>query len=724
MKQPLTLALVLLLVLAASPRTTARAEQQPPPASPQPTFPTVIELVTVDVAVTDKKGQPVQGLTRDDFLVTDNGALQTLTSFEPVVVPETRPEQPAPAPRRIAFSSNVTPEVRRARTFLVVFDDVHLTSVGAFRAKGAVGEFLRSGVADGDRVTLIATGGGAWWNARMPEGREQLLAILKRLEGRYVPDSSPDRLTEYEAMRIEEYQDEEIANKVQRRFDVYGAVGSERNPQGVKPPDANEGAAVGIVPELVRSRAQEVHNLATSRNKITLAVMTRAIEALAGVKGRKAMILVSQGFVYDVQVREMRSVVEASTRANVPVYFVDTRGLQGLPEAFTAAFGRPLEAQDTVAVLADITFDAEGSASLALDTGGFVVKNTNDLAGGINRVSNESRVYYLLGYNPSDLRRDGKFRKIEVKVKGDRGKGLAVRARRGYYAPREPGAEPPPKAQAQDAPRPKEPPEIVRVFDSPFEREEIPLRVAAYAFDEASFGQVNVTIATEVDIQKLDFKEEEGRAKDSLAVSIEAQHRETGEYYRNDQTIEMSLLPETRERLRRTWYPVSREFTLAPGGYQVRVVVKDMSSGRVGSVTHDFETPVPGSLRVSSPLLSDSLEEGERGAKRPVLQVQRTFAPNTTLYCQFGVYGAARDEKGSLMPQVTAGYEIRRVDGRVFKRGAPSRINPTSVGALLRLSGIYLQDAPPGDYDLVLTVHDDIKGETVEVREPFVVAMR
>ncbi len=87
----------------------------------------------------------------------------------------------------------------------------------------------------------------------------------------------------------------------------------------------------------------------------------------------------------------------------MPIYFIDTRGLQALPEAFTAAFGRPIEAQDAVAVLADLTREAEGSESLALDTGGFVVKNSNDLAGGINRVSSESRTYYLLGYNPSDL---------------------------------------------------------------------------------------------------------------------------------------------------------------------------------------------------------------------------------------------------------------------------------------------------------------------------------
>jgi VWFA-related protein len=721
MKRPISPALALLIGLVAFPPPCPGGDQKAPapPATqaetPKPSFPAAVELVTVDAAVVDKTGKAAAGLGKHDFVVTDNGAPQVITSFEAVVVPETpREAAAAPAVRRAPFSANLV-EARRARTFLVVFDDIHLSPAQALRAKGAVAEFLRSGVAEGDRVTLIATGGGAWWNERMPEGRDQLLAILKRLDGRYVPDSSPDRITEYEAMRIEEYQDQQVADKVQRRFDNYGARGSQQDPRGVKPPDADQGSAVGIPSEVVRSRAQEVHNLSTSRNKITLGVMARAIEGLAGIKGRKAMIMVSQGFIYDVQLDAMKKVVEASTRANVPIYFIDTRGLQALPEAFTAAFGRPLEAQDTVAVLADITFDAAGSEAIALDTGGFAVKNSNDLVNGIKRVSNESRAYYLLGYVPSDLRRDGKFRKIEVKLKGARAKGLTVRARRGYYAPSQVGVTPPKPAETTD-------PLIAKALDSPFEMEDVPLRVSAFVFDEAMLDQLNVTIAAEVDARKLDFKQEEGRFKDSLAFLIEAQHRETGEYYRYDQTIEMSLLPETRQRLERTWFPASREFALPPGGYQVKVVVRDLNSGRIGSVIHDFEVPSAGSFRLSSPVLSEVLEEGTGGSRKPVLQVGRSFPREAMLWCQFSVYGAARDEKGSLLPQVSAGYEIRRADdAKLFKRAAPSRINATSVGALMRLNGISLRGAPPGEYELVLSVRDELAGKAVEVREPFVV---
>src|SRR5512143_822609 len=114
---------VLALILAgAAPQTP----QEPPPPS-KPSFPSQVELVTVDVAVVDKKGQSIRGLTRDDFVVAENGVPQTLTSFEAVVVPEA--SRAADVPRRTVVSTNIVPDNRRGRTFAVVFDDVHLSAM-------------------------------------------------------------------------------------------------------------------------------------------------------------------------------------------------------------------------------------------------------------------------------------------------------------------------------------------------------------------------------------------------------------------------------------------------------------------------------------------------------------------------------------------------------------------------------------------------------------------
>ena len=74
------------------------------------------------------------------------------------------------------------------------------------------------------------------------------------------------------------------------------------------------------------------------------------------------------------------------------------------------------------------------------------------------------------------------------------------------------------------------------------------------------------------------------------------------------------------------------------------------------------------------------------------------------------------------MPRVTAGYEIRRTDGTVVTRVDPTRIQPTSLGRLMRLVGTKLDDSPPGDYEMVLSLKDEIAGKTIEVKEPFSVA--
>jgi VWFA-related protein len=686
-------------------------EAQPPrPEAGGSTFPSAVGLVRVDVVVTDKQGRPVPDLSAADFALSEDGVPQTINSFESVSVAvapddETSPERPF-------ASTNVGPEPRRVRTFVVVFDDMHLSPNQALRAKGAVAEFLRRATGAGDRVTLIASGGGAWWNARMPEGRDALMAILNRLDGRYIPDSSPDRVTDFEAMRIEVYQDQDVALKVARRFSSYGTKGRQQGDNTVSREDLGKSSMTGIIDMDVRSRAAEAYRLATSRNKITLDVMARALTALAGTAGRKSMVLISQGFVYDPEMEEMKRVVEASLRSNAPVYFIDTRGLQGLPESSTAAFGRPIDSQDVVAVLADITRDAEGTEALALDTGGFVVKNSNDLSGGIAKVAAESRTYYLIGYNSSDVRRDGKFRKIKVNLTTKR-PGLKVRARRGYYAPSE---------MAPKAPAPRTDPVIARAIDSPFEVPDLPLRVAAYSFDQTMIDRVNVVLAAEIDIRGLAFKEADGRFKNDLAVLVEAQSRDNGEYYRFDQKIEMSMLPETREKLDRTWYPVIHELTLPPGGYQVKVVAQELGTRRVGSVMHDFEVPSSSGFRLSTPILTDAVDPASTasGSPRPVIVARRSFSAGQVLYCQFRVFGAAVDPT-THTPRVSAGYEIRAANGAILKRSPRTPIRPTSLGAVLRFQGIALPAAAPGAYAITLSVRDEVANRILNVREEFMI---
>lgn len=152
---------------------------------PQPVFPAETELVTVDAVVLNRQGGQVTGLRASDFTLSEDGVRQEIVSFEAVQRPAPTgpvgpPEADALPPR---VSSNRAAVAGSTRTFLVVFDDLHMGPAETARARGAVAPLLQS-TAEADRVTLVATSGTSWWHARMPDGREGLLRIVRRLRGR------------------------------------------------------------------------------------------------------------------------------------------------------------------------------------------------------------------------------------------------------------------------------------------------------------------------------------------------------------------------------------------------------------------------------------------------------------------------------------------------------------------------------------------------------------
>jgi VWFA-related protein len=714
--KPIAFALPLALLAASlgaqqpspSPSPSPAAPAPSPAASPDTTdlqFPAQVEQVNVDVVVTDKKGVPITDLKTGDFTVLEDGKPQQVVTFDAISVPAQASTTPPPKPK---VSSNTLPELQTGRTFVVVFDDIHLTPFQANRAKGAVMQFLQTGVREGDRVTLVATGGGAWWSTRMEAGRPELVEMVKRLEGRHIPDRSPERMSDYEAMRIHVYNDTQVEARVGRRFEQYGAT-----PQGGMGRGENRG--FDQPDPYVRGRAADVYFQSVSRNRITLQIIDRVLKSLATVKGRKSMILVSEGFIYDPNLDDFKQVVQSSRRSNMALYFLDTRGLEGLPFFASAEYGPAIDNQDIGAAFADQMQEAEGAESLASDSGGFTVKNSNDLSKGIQRIADESRSYYLLGYNPSNTAPDGRFRKIEVKVARS---GVKVRARKGYYAPLPPGS----KAAEKQKGGPD--PAIQAAVDSPFERGDIPMRMTAYIFDETLLGKASVLVATDVDVREFGYQESDGRFKDTLEFLLVVVHRETGEFFRYDQKIDMNLLPATRQRIGQSGFPLVRDFELAPGGYQAKMVVRDKNTGRIGTIIHEFEVPDLVQLRVSTPVISDTLQAPQGGTDnsvpRPAVLARRSFPTGATLYCSFEVYGAAKDPKTG-MPRVSAGYVIRNKEGSVVAQVAPTEIKPTSLGKLSRLVGTGLQDAVPGDYELVLSLRDEVAGKSLELSEPFTV---
>lgn len=150
------------------------------------------------------------------------------------------------------------------------------------------------------------------------------------------------------------------------------------------------------------------------------------------------------------------------------------------------------------------------------------------------------------------------------------------------------------------------------------------------------------------------------------------------------------------------------------------MVVREVAGDALGSVTERFEVPPPASLHLSTPILTDRVAPAtdRRSPPTPALAVHRTFAPQGSLYCQFEVFGAGRSPASGL-PEIAAGLELRRDDGRVIRKVAPTHIAPDASGRVVRLLGMRLEGLEDGPYQLVLEAQDQSSGARLERREPF-----
>jgi hypothetical protein len=183
---------------------------------------------------------------------------------------------------------------------------------------------------------------------------------------------------------------------------------------------------------MVESMAQQVFAEAEQRMKATMGALDRVLASLAGVRGRKTVLLVSEGFVHDPQNDRFRQVARRAAEASAEVTFVDARALDSdLPTMADAEIRPAANPQKALDIIRYARQEAQGAETIALDSGGLIVRGGNNLAGALDRAARESRVYYLLGYTSTRGQGDpGKFRRIEVKVGRP---GLKVRARKGYY---------------------------------------------------------------------------------------------------------------------------------------------------------------------------------------------------------------------------------------------------------------------------------------------------
>ena len=656
----------------------AAAGQAPP--APPPVFAAGVELVRLDVIVLDRAGRPVTGLTAADFRVEEDGREQAITSFEPVRV-EAGPPLVALEPPGTSVNRARAPE--EGRCFFLFVDDVHLTPPVAENVRAALRRFLDEEVREGDWVTLMAPEKQLWWTARTGWEIRQLRKAVDGVKGLYTWDPFRDGVSDWTAVCMEEYDDKEMCNI----GPVGGAAPAAARAATFKP-HGDTGSLIGQGPASGGTLGMdEKASGAKRRISVTLDGLRQALDSLVPLRGHKSVILFSEGFVLLPKMQGYRELIDAARRANVAIHFIDPRGLQS---GFSAEF------QDAPSTFFGTRrdLDAAGSGDLADATGGHTFAG-NDPVRELRQVAAESEAYYLLGYSP-DAPRFGE-RKLRVRVRGE---GLTVHARSRYYVSR-------PAEEAKIAERNRKRgekagfgEEALLAMKAVPDATDVPLRASALFFDATAKGEVATLLAAEVPAV------DGGHRR--LKVVAEARRAEGGPPVQEQFESEVEG---------RSGPPIvlARQWPLPAGVWQVRFLVLDPRTGKVGTALHTFEVPDPKAFRMSTPLVTNRLEETDEG-RRPRLQLDRRFGGAGVVYCQFSVYGAS-----AAPGPVTSSWVLRRGD-EIVRETAATLIQRTPDGRVTRTVGVSLDGADPGEYTLVLRVTDEATGRTLTRTEAFTVS--
>jgi hypothetical protein len=324
---------------------------------------------------------------------------------------------------------------------------------------------------------------------------------------------------------------------------------------------------------------------------------------MAGVRGRrKTLLLLSEGISYDTfdifnnrsastVNDEIRDAIAAATRANVAIYAIDPRGLAALGDASIGGGANDdLPNADSAAGPAEIPtrgfadelrWSQMSLQTLAGETGGFAAVNRNDFADSFARIVRENSSYYVLGYYPTNDRRDGRFRKIEVRV---RRPGLQVRSRQGYVAPR--GRAPAqPRATAANAALGA----ANEAMSSPIPTAGLPISVVAAPF-KGTAPNATVPLAVEVGIENFKLTEGNGTINGRAEVTFATTDREGKPRGGGRHAVDLTLKPDTLAQTKQRGLRLVSQVDLPPGRYQLRVAVGE-EGGRAGSVLYDLEVP-------------------------------------------------------------------------------------------------------------------------------------
>jgi VWFA-related protein len=548
---------ILCAVMAAAVGSVMLAQQAAAPSTetgqPPLTFRVEANFVEVDAFVSDASGKPVTDLRASDFQVLEDRQPQTVSAFSFVNLPIARPDRPLFSPTAIEpdVDTNVGMD---GRIYLFVHADAHVDLTRGPRVKEALHRFFERNFGANDMAAVVYTGGRAIDGQDFTNNPRLLLAAVDKFMGRKLRSPTLERLDEYNRQR---------------------SAGTRNAGDPVSDPAAFE-------------RAQKARDLLDSLRKLS--------DFMAGLHGRrKALVLVSEGIDYDIYnlfdnnsaasdiISWTRDAIAAATRANVSIYSVDPRGLavagSDLIESSGVANDEPGLGLGLQSSIDELRLSQDSLRELSEETGGFAFVNRNNVDEAFDRIVAENSSYYVLGYYAPNDRRDGRFRKIEVRVTRP---GVTVRARRGYVAPR--GRAPAPTKPANDLET-----ALKAAAESPLPTGGIPMRLFAAPY-KGTAPNAAVAIAVELNINALKFTEKNGTYNNAVNVVTFVADADGKTRVNEKASVDLTLMPTTYARARERGFRITSAVNLPPGRYQLRVSAAD-TTGVAGSVTRSLVVP-------------------------------------------------------------------------------------------------------------------------------------
>ncbi|MGH9614496.1 MAG: VWA domain-containing protein [Bryobacteraceae bacterium] len=669
------------------------------PVLPQTaTFSTSTSIVVVNVSVLGRDGKPVTNLTQDDFLLYEDGKLQQLKSCElqhldttvlpPVAAPppalKTRPQTQTVKPRETETSGRPS-NLQDHRLIVMLFDFSSMDPPEQIRAVNAAIKFLATQMTASDAVSIMVFGGSLKTVQDFTTDRDLLISTIKSF---HIGDSS------------------ELAAMADTGAD-------SEDTSGLYVADETE------------------FNIFNADRK--LAALEDAARTLGQYPEKKALVYFSSGVEktgVDNQ-SQLRATINTAVRSNVAFYPIDARGLTALAPGGdatqTGAVGSKLYSGAGQRSLRDsFQNQQETLYSLADDTGGKALLDSNDLTMGITQAQKDIDSYYTLTYSSTNEAQDGRYRRIQVKL-APKLASLKTKLdyRAGYFASTTFAKM---SGEDKDA-------QLQQALESANPITDLPLAVEVDYFRLAK-AKYFVPVSVKIPGSALSFRSKGSKAATELDFIAEVRDAQGHVASVVHDTIPLKLDESTAGQVGRKQIQYDTGLTLAPGKYTLRFVARENGEGKVGTFETAFTIPdlsSEKSLRLSSVILSSQRQALSRQiasvknnkkllADNPLVDsvgnkivpnVTRVFHPNQDLYAYLEVYDPTAPENlqsDVRIAGVTANLALYAGNRKVLETQPihASRLEAKRDSALpLRLQ-TPLGTLKPGEYTCQINVIDEL----------------